>query len=394
MNEFEIKQGYFTVWDGKTTYDIYLNDKKHDYLPEPDKIYDLCRKRGYSSGKIIDIMLKFFHVDRLIKSGYLHDLSMVVGFVGPRGSGKSVGAVAYAIYDFLLDGKRVWSNMPIEVTVKYRDCRKIFRSESLDKEALMDINAFENSFADGLIVIDELNIEVGDSRRQMSNQMLWFDFMLQEVRKRKMNICYQLQSEEWAGSRSRWQTDLYIVCRDKAFLDGHPSPNDIGRQSRWRIHDMSGIVTGDIRYSEKNRNKVDYYQELYFWNTPFWNCYDTEKMQRYEKFDPSKKSDLESEHLTIDERTFSALTTSYGVIPELVLRVLDSLSGRILRREVWNVLQISDRATQTQVGTLLHSLGATDFRNSAGERGYILPDKEFLAMRLSELGVDCDLLEK
>lgn len=397
MVTFEIQKGYFRVWDGKTSYNLLPWEKENhpnflkeydEKLPDLDRVYNLCQQYKLSSEQTIDFMLKVFFLDRLVKNGYLHDLSLVVAFIGPRGSGKSVGAAEYAILDYLLDGKPVWSNMNIELKVKYRDCEKIFRSMPLDKAALMDINDFESQFADGLILIDELNIEIGDARRSMSNTMLWFDFMLQEVRKRKMNICYTVQAEEWAGSRSRWQTDLYIACRDAAFIKGRPTKDTIGRHSRWRIYDMSGIMTGDIKYSTGyDRNKVDWFTEMFIWNTPFWNTYNTTQIQAYEKFDPTKK-DVQNGQITIDERTFKALTAGYNVLPEMIVRIIDNYQNRILRSDVWRILGVDDQATKTKIGELLHSLGATDYRTSNGGRGYVLPDKETLNSRLRELGVE------
>jgi len=389
MVTFEIQKGYFKVWDGKTAYNAFIleggNKESHSYLPDLDIIYGYCIAHHYEPEKTIDLMLQIYHVDRLFKSGYLQDLSLVTAFIGPRGSGKSVGATAYAVIDYLLAGKPVWSNMPIELKVKYRDCEKIFRSEPLDKAALMDINEFESQFADGLILIDEMNIEIADSRRSMSNTMLWFDMMLQEVRKRKMNICYMLQAEEWAGSRSRWQTDIYVVCRDRAFLDGHPTKDKIGRRSRWRLHDMSGIITGDIKFMAGfDRNKVDYFEEITFWNVPFWGVYQTHQMQAYEKFDPSKKNDRK---LVIDTETLNRLTAGYQVLPEMIVNLLDSVGGRILRSEVWELLKVDDQAERTKIGSLLHDLGVDDYRDTYGNRGYILPAKEILTEKLAKLGV-------
>lgn len=386
---FEIQRGYFKVWDGKTSYDCYV-DAQRDFpnLPELDEVYQLCQAEGLTQEQTIEVMLSVFHTRRLFKGGYLKNISLVFGFVGPRGSGKSVGASALAIIDFLLDGKTVWSNMDIEITVKYRDCEKVFRSEPLDKASLMDINDFEANFADGLIMIDELNIEIGDARRSMANQMLWFDFMLQEVRKRKMNICYQLQAEEWAGNRSRWQTDFYIVCRDRAFMGNSPKSEDIGRFSRWRIHDMSGIVTGELKWADGYHKRIDHFAELTFWNTPFWNCYNTGQIQKYQKYDPAKAQKQSDGKLVIDEVTFSRLTAGYSVLPELVARILDIKGQRVLRDDIWEILGVTARSEQTKIGTLLRSLGCEEYRDSNNKRGYILPDKEALAERLQELGVE------
>lgn len=393
MVTFEIQKGYFTVWDGKTAYDLHL-DEKRDYnmLPEPDEVYNLCIEAGMDEEQVIDTMLSIFHFKRLFKNGYLRELSLVFGFIGPRGSGKSVGAAALSILDFLLDGKSVWSNMPIEVNVIYRDCSKVFRSQPLDKAVLMDLNDFETQYSDGLVMIDELNIEIGDSRRSMSNQMLWFDFMLQEVRKRRMNVCYQLQAEDWSGSRTRWQTDFYISCRDYSILKGKPKRNDIGRFSRWRIHDMSGVVTGEVKYSDRYKHIVDHFNEIKFWNTPFWNTYNTGQFQKYEKFDPSKvnrdNGNEQDRIYSIDGESFARLTAGYSVLPELVLNIINLGQTKISRNQIWEILHVDDHSEKTRIGQLLKSLGCESTRGSDGERGYILPDKETVLQKITELGIN------
>lgn len=392
MVTFAIGKGIFTVWDGKTKYNYQVQKLSagaaYEALLEPDDIYDLCQRSGCSEGQTIDMLLKYMHWQRILKCKHLAKLSIVFGLIGPRGSGKSVGAVQYAVIDYLLAGKTVWSNMDIELNVRYRDCNKVFRSEPWEKAALMDINDFETKYSNGLILIDELNIVMGDARRSMSNAALWFSYMLQEVRKRQINICYTLQSEDWADSRMRWQTDFYAACLDLALLRQTNQEHDLGRKSRWRMHDMSGLVTGEIQHAEGyDRNKVASYGDFFVWNTPFWGVYNSGQIQRYEKYDPTK-ANISEDKLTIDEVTFRRLTAGYSVIPELVVKLLDLKSQRVLRSDVWQILQVSDRADQTKIGGLLHSLGCEDFRASDGQRGYILPDRETLKTRLSELGVE------
>lgn len=390
MVTFEIKPGYFTIHDGKTAYDFCIDNVKRQALhfPGMDYIYDLCRKQGMSPGETIDTMLKVFHRDRLVKRGYLKALSIVIGLLGMRGSGKSVGAAAIAILDFLLDGKTVWSNMGIELAVRYRDCEKIFASEPLDKASLMDINDFEQLYANGLVIVDEINIEIGDAKRSMSNSMLWFDFALQEVRKRHMNVMYQLQSEDWAGNRTQFQTDIYVTCKDAAFKPGiPPKAHNIGRLSHWKIHDMSGVITGEIKYADKFRHKVEPFREHDFWNTPFWNCYNTGQFQKHDKFDPTKAKTADSQPFTIDENQFKALTAGYNVLPDVILRLLSSNIKQVPHETVWELLKVTDHREKIRIGQLLLSLGCTSYQGADGKRGYRLPEIEALHAKLNEMGL-------
>lgn len=395
MVVFELKPGYFRIHDGKTAYNVYVNDKR-DFsdLPDMEKVYQVCKYRKMDDDEIIDTLLRVYHTQRLFKQDYLEDLSLVFGLIGPRGSGKSVGGAAIAVIDFLLTGKVVWSNMNIELVVAYRSTTdnrvisKLFSSQPLDKAALMDINDFESQFANGLIMIDEVNIEIGDSRRSMANSMVFFDYMLQEIRKRKMNILYQLQSEQWSGGRLRWQTDIYIICRDSSFISGKPSKESIGRFSKWSIHDMSGIITGELKYNPRIRDRIDPYKTITFWNTPFWNTYSTAQLQRHQKFDPTKVDKvLNDTELVINSEEFAKLTTSYNVLPEMVMRLINTGMVQTTRDDIWRILGIEDHSTKTKVGQLLKQLGCEDYRQSDGQRGYRFPDSEVLKARLNEIGI-------
>ena len=388
MIEFEIQKGYFKVHDGMTCYDLFIDEQKEfPDLPDPDTVYSICQDGGMTEGQTIMTMLQTFHTKRLFKGGYLKPLSLVFAFVGGRGSGKSCGAAQLASVDFLLDGKTVWSNMDIGLAVRYKDCRKVFKSQNLDKASLMDINAFETQYADGLVLLDEANIEISDSRRSMSNTMLWFDYTLQEVRKRRMNICYTVQDEEWVGKRSRFQTDLYVVCHDHAFLDKQRQADDIGRHSRWRVHDMSGCVTGELKYRDGHRHFVDHFKEVIVWNTPFWKTYDSGQMQKYEKYDPSKARSGNDNKLVIDQEAFKRLSAGYSILPEMVLKIIDSGYDRIPRDDLWAILNVTDHSTKTKVGELLNSLGCESYRITGNRYGYRIPDKETLKDRLDELGI-------
>ena len=41
--------------------------------------------------------------------------AIVVGFIGPRGSGKSTGAARTLVLEYLLKRRNEWSNMPVAV---------------------------------------------------------------------------------------------------------------------------------------------------------------------------------------------------------------------------------------------------------------------------------------
>ncbi len=380
MVKFEIRDGGFLVWDGKTSYLVDgLKNVTREHTQNMDQDYAWMLSRDIPPHIIIDTLLRQYHHGRVFKWGYLANLSLVISLIGSRGSGKSVGAVAISIFDYFMRGKRVWSNLPIEFKVSYRDTEKLYQSIPLDKAVLLDINDFSNEFADGLILIDELNIAMTDSRRSMSNVSLFFSYLLQEVRKRKMSILYTMQSENWADSRLRWQTDFYIQCRDKSFLSGKPTEDSIGRKSLWKVHDMSGMVTGEVKMTDKYRHIVEPYQELTIFNTPFWNCYSTEEMQTYEPMKVSVSGGKEPLQLT--EGQIKEKEDNTAVLWAVFRNLRVAGFEKVTKSELWGILDIKTHQEKTKTGELLTGLG---FKTSRGDKGreYKIPSLDELEGRV------------
>ncbi len=382
MVKFEIRDGGFLVWDGKTSYPMnILNEVGEEHTQDMDSDYAWLLVRDIPSDVIIDTLLKKYHHGRVFKWGYMADLSLVISMVGPRGSGKSVGAVNLAIIDYFMRGKRVWSNLPIEFKVSYRETEKLYQSIPLDKALLLDINDFSTVFADGLILIDELNIAMTDSRRSMSNASLFFSYLLQEVRKRKMSILYTMQAENWADSRLRWQTDFYIQCRDKSFLSGKPTSDTIGRKSDWKLHDMSGMVTGEVKMVDKTNHVVAPFKELTVWNTPFWNCYSTDEMQAYEPMKVAIGGGKEPLQLT--EGQIKEKEDNTAVIWATFRNLRAAGYEKVVKTELWGILDIKTHQEKTKTGELLSELG---FETTRGDKGreYKVPTQDELDCIRSE----------
>lgn len=383
MVVFEIQKNGFKVFNNNTAGDLITFQGDTSNLPPLDLTYAWCLKQGYTPEQTIDLMLKIYHTARITKSGYFEDLSLVYGLIGNRGSGKSCGAAGIAIIDYLLALKPVWSNMGIELEVRYRDCSKVFRSIDLERTALLDVNDASLLFSNGLIVIDELNIAIGDSYRSTSNVNLFFSFMLQEIRKRKMNILYTVQSENWGGTRIRWQTDFYIHCSDRALIGSYkPTKGSIGRSSRWKLYDMSGL-TGDVVYMNRIETKVACKKEVYFANTPFWNTYGTEEVQKYEPM----RIQSDYKELAITTEGIKNIENDNMAVANAMIKVIQRSPGAIGRRELWTALGVHDDAgKQRRIGHLLNTWGVDSKQGTRG-REYLLPDLPVFLDNLAKNGL-------
>lgn len=387
MNTFEINKGCFRVYFNDTAETLYV-DEHRDFtgLPEPDLLYQVLKERGFSQERIIDVMLKILHTRRIFKGGWLNKLSLCIALIGPRGSGKSVGLTGIVVLDGLLAGRRVISNMPVAVNVRYRDCEKVFRTEDLDASMMLNENEFNANYYDALIAIDEVNTYVADSQRTMSNQSFFFANILQQMRHRKLDFIFTTQSESMNTNRVRFQTDFYIQCRDAAMFHGQPSANDIGRKSHWKIHDMSGLVTGEVMHKDARTYAVPPFTEKIFWNTPFWECYDTQQMQKREKHIAKKPGNGHVDGIDIEK--LESLKATYERPVDLISKAIDLGMDRIEKKQLWETLGISgNQSMQTKIGHAMNELGCKTITGTRG-REYVFPSQDEMKKNLAMMGLE------
>lgn len=209
---------------------------------------------------------------RLINWGRNTGLSKCIGLVGPRGSGKSLSASAMGVLDYLIPGYNVISNMNLQYAVNINGNIINYQSEKLDKMEFMRFD-IPNKTA---VMVDEVNIEFSEGRRSMTNRNLIFNKIIQQLRKRKLNVIYTVQHEMWIDNRLRWQTDVFIKCQDVCMKPGGIYlPYDFGEFVSWKIYDMSGIFGRGV-YAD---SETPLFDGLRFAGKQWWNTYDTDEIQ-------------------------------------------------------------------------------------------------------------------
>lgn len=369
MIKLNIGKGYLLITDeNNQIYPGWLGDSPPPdlpWLPEPAAIYQKCLDRGYSQERTIDAMLAIFHQQRFLP-GFLAGRDIIVGYVGPRGSGKSCGGAALTIYDFLLRQMPVFSNMDISVLVRYKEASKMFQTVSLDKTSLLDVRDQEQMYRNCLIFVDEANMELAESQRTMGNRALWFSYALQQARKRNLSLIHTEQSEYHITERLRFQTNLFISTKDAAYQHGKPKWGSLGRHSLWKVHDYSGVVTGEPYDGQP-------IYEGTFHNTPFWHSFDTRQIQSGDTELPNlkKKSDIS---ITPGDG-LKALMTEFAD-GATILNEYAKKGGwaRVWKDKLWENLGISEnRGEQTRIGNQLISLRAVERQSTGGRRFYELP---------------------
>lgn len=352
MIKLTICKGFLVITDGNgQIYPGWIGDNPPSYpeLPEVETVYQRCVSRGYSPERTIDVLLYIFHRQRIIRSGFLADIPLVIGLVGGAGGGKSCGGAAIAIFDYLLAGIPLISNMDVEVTVRYRQASKVFKSESLDKSSVFNIKDLEQMYRNACLFVDEANIEFSEARRSMSNRNLIFSYVLQERRKRMLNVIHTEQSEMWGDDRLRFSTSLFIKTKDAAYNDGLPQPGDLGRKSNWKIYDTAGVINGEV-VDDRDPRFVVYKGD--FHNTPFWHSYDSYQLQGLED-NSAEKSDIKIKNGEV----LGKLKDKYAEGRALVNDIIAKGHTELESSQIWEAIGVTDRSTMTRLGIQLDGLG-------------------------------------
>jgi len=252
----------------------------------------------------------------------------VIGFVGPRGSGKSVGASRTVILDFMLKGKTVWSNMEIGFNRVFNGKTIPVISQPLDRLSMQELDKL---YSDGIIYVDEVNLMM-EARRAMSQENLMFSYILQQLRKRRLTIIWSAQSEMHCDDRLRFQTDIIISCMDISIT--HPNC-EIGALSAWKAYDFSGIVKGK---SHRNTKDMLFYEGVES-NKPFWNTFSTWEIQDVNIARRQDERQIEAERIAAE-----------------IAEEMKGGSPRMPKRELWKRYDmLEDRGMQTRVSQLLSS---------------------------------------
>lgn len=282
----------------------------------------------------------------------LRGRSLVIGFVGPRGSGKSVGAARLVILDFMLKGKKVWSNMEIAFNRLNNGNATLLASLPLDRLSMEEL---DKVYTDGIIYVDEVNLMM-EARRSMSQENLMFSYILQQLRKRRLTIIWSAQSEQHCDDRLRFQSDIIIACSDMSITNPKCG---IGELSKWQAYDFSGIVKGK---SHRNTKDMLFYEGIES-NKPFWNTYSTWEIQ------DTKSASRQDEQQAEAER----------IAAEIAAEMKAGLS-RIHRRELWKKYDLlDDRGMQVRIGKLLSSRhGIIKEDDNPTSRYYVVEDELIL----------------
>jgi len=356
---FNIQKDFFNVVSGKNRFQMFIPDEfKQPNLPPVVDAYNYMKGKRCGSDEIIRRLVKAYIPFRIVKGNHLINRTLVTGLIGARGSGKSCSASEIIIFDYLIRGWKVWSNMEIKATFKYRDAEQTFSTIDFEK---MDIFKLDPSFQSGCIFLDEINLEYAEARRSSSNRNLKFTNMLQQLRHRNLDMVFTSQLDTFLDTRLRFQTDLFCICKDAALTpSGREYGADIGNFTFLDVFDYSGVYTGEIYHS----GNYPFWTGI-LWIRPFWHTYDTFQMQGMDGGPDIGWQIKESERLA-----------QLKAKQDKVETVLDYIRSKGIRRvpadDMMNLAEARTKSERTSFGIGLSEKGVTRVYGNQGD--YLIPE--------------------
>lgn len=317
-----------------------------------------------------------FEIPPLLRRQHLNR-DVIIGLVGDRGDGKSLGGGIIALIDFMLQGDPCWSNMQIGAAFEVDDMTAYrygfqqggvasFYSEPLDMDKFL---RFDKMYHGGLFFIDEINIAIADARRAMSNQNLQSDDVGQMLRKLECGLIYTCIHEMFVDVRIRDMTDIFIKTSDTAL-----SPEGLNRRQRqglefeWIIYPMTRKLTGR-RYADTGQTL----DPVYIKGQPFWGAIDSLEMQKRKKYSvkvgqgESMSMEMKESHQVLEARS------QWGWLYDEIQKLHDDRIPDVLDRTLWEYLKLKERGVSpVAVGKQLSLMGITKRSWRSGRWKYVI----------------------
>lgn len=274
----------------------------------------------------------------LLRALHLHR-DLVIGLIGDRGSGKSLGGGAIGLFDYMVREEPCYSNMGIaadvalddETAAKYKDIGFTrggivhYRSKELDMVKFLEGDSDQT---DGVYFIDEYNIAVADARRAMSNQNLQAADTEQQLRKNDSALIFTCLSEMFVDNRLRDQTDIFIKTRDTALsIEGVQQRIPQGLHFKWEIYPMTdkgGAILGVVKYSESQHPITNWGID----GKPLWSLIDTLERQHRQKYKVGMTGGQHAESLeTVESPAITKFKSKWYFLPEKVIELRSKLEA-------------------------------------------------------------------
>lgn len=322
----------------------------------------------------------------ILRAGIKKDV--IMGFIGERGGGKSASAATCALIDFMMNGITVFSNMDIHCDIEIDDniAREFglkrggvahYKSLPIDMPALL---RFDLKYANSCIVLDEINVEVSEARRAMSNTNLFSNRLAQELRHLQSSLLYSCISEMAIDSRLREISDAFIRCEETAFLPENLAVNKpLGIDFQWVPYLMNKCFKGTSYYqTHKAESKYIFHFK------PWRGIYDDKQFQGQNMLHygvdvyrgAGEKSQIPDISMT-QSPIVSKHQYQWGWFEKIFLAYKKSGVEEVLAEEIWNIPEVISRQTYKNEITkeLQHTYGVMAVRRG-GKMYYVFNVKD------------------
>lgn len=322
-----------------------------------------------------------YYIDSVIIREHL-DREIVVGTIGDRGGGKSGTDAVLGLVSFMFRGKTVWSNMKIECNIKIDDetaqrhglnSGGVAHYESLPivKDALLKL---DETYRDGCLVIEEINVQYSNVRRFMSNTNVDFNEVCQQLRKFKVSMLYNVIDEMFIDPQLRALSDMFIRTYDTAFdLDSLNRKKPAGLDFCWQLYPMSGYLRGEQgRYALTNKS-----EKCYFHFGPWRGIYDSGQHQEKGRYSLNKREREKEEALKASfsvesSEEMKAEINQWQWLIDGIRKLKRSGVEFLEAQQLWQVLQAIEHGfTPRAIGPMLPNFGVSKHhQNKLGQWVY------------------------
>jgi hypothetical protein len=231
-----------------------------------------------------------------------------------------------------------------------------YESLPLDKNALLDLN---EEYRNGCLVIEEINVQYSNVRRNMANTNIEFNEVCQQLRKFKTSLIYNVIDEMFIDPQLRALTDIFIRTYDTAFdLDALENKKQPGLDFCWKVYPMTGYLCGEQgRYAITHQALYPVYFHFGEWR----GIYNSDKHQEkgvYSYNKREKEALMRAQMITESSDEMNDVRDEWGWVGEGVRKLKNSGVREIVAYQLWQVLEIAEHGkTPIAMGQILPAYG-------------------------------------
>ena len=302
---------------------------------------------------------------------------VVIGFVGDRGGGKSLGGGLVATLDYMVQGEPCFSNVQLKSTMVVSEEHAAeygqfpgsitYEANPLNKNKFL---GFSPEYRGGVFFTHEFNIWLADARRSNSNLNLATDDVSQELRKLGSAWIYDCIHEMFVDVRVRDATDIFVQTSDTALEPlGMSRKQPQGLEFVWYLYAMTKKGAAILR-TERYKDGAKPIGPIYVKGKQLWGLIDTDKREIREKYKPGQYS-TEGIEIT-DTPEMVAAKSKYEWVYQKILELHDEGHEEIHSEELWEYLQLNERGISTvKAGQLMGQMDIKKRRAPPSQGGYI-----------------------